>query len=117
MLHHSDLTCQSEEFRDTPAEHAAHHATPLEHAVLLEAPGKHDGASAEHAVPDAPPAGRPGAFQQEASHAAGPAEAPGLVQQKVLLHLIGYQVAARGQVRQGEGGSGTQSWAHGVKLW
>lgn len=52
VLHRSDLTCQSGGFWDTPAEHA----------VLLEAPGEHDGAPAEHAVHDAPPAGRPGAF-------------------------------------------------------
>lgn len=117
VLHHSDLTCQSGEIQDTPAEHAAHHATPFRHAVLLEGPGEHDGASAEHAVHDAPHAGGPGAFQQEASHAADPTEAPGSVQQKVLLHLIGDQAAARGQVRHSKGGDGTQSKAHGMKLW
>ena len=82
VLHHSDLTWQSEESEDSPAEQAVNHATAAWHAVLHQPPG-------EHAVHDAASAGRAGAFLHKASDAAGPAEALGLVQHQGLLHLIG----------------------------
>ena len=79
VLHHSDLTCQSDKSGDSPGEHAVCHATPAWHAVLHEPPGKravtddtpaehavHEAIPAEHAVHDATPAGKAGAFHHEA---------------------------------------------------
>lgn len=129
VLHHSDLTHQSAESEDTPAEHAVCHATPAWHAVLHEPLGEHavpdetpaehpvydgtpaahdatpaehavcDIASAEHAAHDAVPAGRAAAFHYEVSDAAGPAQVPGFVQLQALLHLVGDQAAAVGLLR------------------
>ena len=112
VLHHFDLTYQSEESEDTPAEHAVLHeppgehvvpdGTPAEHAVHDAAPAEHavkGAASAEHAVHEAIPVGMAGAFHHEVSDAAGPAQVPGLVQQQALFYLIGDQAAAAGLLR------------------
>ena len=85
VLHHFDLTRQSAESEDTPAEHAECRTTPAWHAVLHEPVGEHvlpdappaehpvyDATPAEHAAHDAVPAGRAGAFHHEVSDAAGP---------------------------------------------